>query len=250
MLWPGLSELSHSRPTNGQQWSVHFTQEGDTGGGISLTLSAPKRKKESFPWKWKTYFYVCLLEWKTRESSTNNKLWWFQNDSTDFSRFFLYPTPSIPSLRPSTAETAANEARKPKQTFFRIMEKSLPRENKLIKIVSPAFPEPGMRKKRFAKVIQHGHGDVDGNWGLIAGIYHGTWGFAINVMWTFATSLWLEMSRRERLECCSQTAPGLHAFNHRKITQSSRLESLKLFAAYSRSSFISKSCSAFPQIKF
>lgn len=92
----------------------------------------------------KTYFYVCLLEWKTWKSSTNNKLWWFQSDSTDFSRFFFFVVPPI--------RDHSELSEKPKQTSLRSW-KSLPRENKLIKIVSPnSFPPhprlPGMNAKK------------------------------------------------------------------------------------------------------
>lgn len=54
----------------------------------SLTFFRWKRGKKIISMK--TYFYVCLFEWKFWQSSTNNKLWWFQNDSTDFSRLLLF----------------------------------------------------------------------------------------------------------------------------------------------------------------
>lgn len=41
-----------------------------------------------YPLKWKTYFYVCLFEWKTWKSSTNNKLWKFLCDTKSDSATF------------------------------------------------------------------------------------------------------------------------------------------------------------------
>lgn len=70
--------------------------------GRNLALTFPKKRNHFHGSKnTKTYFYVCLFKWKTRESSTNNKLWWFQNDSTDFSRFSLLFFPP--------SETTVNE---------------------------------------------------------------------------------------------------------------------------------------------
>lgn len=119
-------------------------------GGISNFIPPPKKKIISMEVKSiKTYFYVCLLKWKTWESSTNNKLWWFQNDSTDFSRLPCFPL--------CASETAAASEAQTKTNLFWSWKSLLPRQNKLIKIVSLISFRGWMRKMFDGKRIADRH---------------------------------------------------------------------------------------------
>lgn len=168
---PDRANFPHSnRQMDNNETFISFRKE-DTGRNLSNFI----RTKKSFPWKWKTYFYVCLFEWKTRESSTNNKLWWFQNDSTDFSRFFCHPTPTTSSSF-DCWDRSEWGAQTKTNLFFRIMEKSLPRENKLIKIVSPV---PSVDRDR-------DECEIFFDWAIARVIPHSQWG----CWWKLGINCW------------------------------------------------------------
>lgn len=59
IIWPEWRrQKSHSPPTNGQQWNVHFIQEGDTGRNLSSFI----RRKNHFHGSEKyENIFLCLF---------------------------------------------------------------------------------------------------------------------------------------------------------------------------------------------
>lgn len=113
VVWPENSTNNFSQKfetTNRTTMNCAFHAGRRYGKSGRISNFFPMNKEEKII-SMKTYFYVCLLEWKTWQSSTNNKLWWFLNDSTDFHGFFS----SVETMRP------VNEAKTKTNLFF--MEK-------------------------------------------------------------------------------------------------------------------------------
>lgn len=115
-LYHPLTRIERTSPIPTGKWTTmkrSFHSGRKIRGGISLTLSA---QKNHFHGSEKHIFmFVCSNEKLENHPRTINC-----DDSKMtpqiFHGFFAIPLRRLPP--PSTAETAANEARKPEQTFF------------------------------------------------------------------------------------------------------------------------------------